>query len=232
MNRTSWAGLVATGLLSLTVLAGCSDDPPPGPNLNPAGGTGGTGNTPSAATMLSPPLSYTILSGPNAVAATTPAPAAYTGVNACNSCHGVNAEGIDNTAPDIRHVPPVYGAWIIRNGGARGMGFSTMSPFAVTALSDADMQAILTWVDSMPKPTTPEGLYKDFCGNCHGPSNPTGGAVAVNIKGIKKGLVTAYVRSGNGMDPMQRGEYMPAFDTTLLTDPELDQIQTYIGSIP
>jgi mono/diheme cytochrome c family protein len=36
---------------------------------------------------------------------------------------------------------------------------------------------------------------------------------------------------GNGTDPTKRAEYMPAFDTTLLTDADLALIETYLGSM-
>jgi len=237
MNRMSLAGLVATGLLSMTALTGCSDDPAPGPGAGGNASTGGTGsgtgggvtagsgNT-TAGTKLDPPNSFTILTDAPAGAA---APAAFS-ANICSTCHGNNAEGVLNNGPEIRHLPATYATWVVRNGGARGAGFSSMAAFPPSSLSDPDLQGIIAWSNSLPRPTTPEGLYKDFCGNCHGPMNPTGGAVPVNIKGLSMGLVQTYVRSGNGTNPMERNEYMPAFDMTQLSDQELAQIQTFLGS--
>jgi mono/diheme cytochrome c family protein len=74
-------------------------------------------------------------------------------------------------------------------------------------------------------------MYQDFCGNCHGPVDPVGGAVPINIKGLPAATVNAAVRSGFAVsDPSKRDAYMPAFDTTLLTDTDLALIRTYIGS--
>jgi mono/diheme cytochrome c family protein len=233
MKRLNWAGRVVTSLLTVTALAGCSDDPAsPNPGGGGSGNTGGGGAgtggaTGKPATMLSGAAAYTVLSGPNATPATTPAPTPYTTTGACIACHGNNGEGIDNLAPEIRHTPLTYASWVVRNGRSG----TSMSPFPVTSLSEADLTTVVTWLDSMPKPTTPEGLYKDFCGNCHGPGAATGGAVAVNITGLSSALVSTYVRTGSGTDPMLRTGYMPKFETTLLTEAELAQIQTFIGSI-
>lgn len=237
MKRTTWAGFVATSLLAVTTVAGCSDDPTPPPTTTAgtnAGGTssggapttGGGGSKP--ATMLSGNAAFTILSPANAPPSTTPAPTAYTTTAACIACHGSNGEGVDSLAPEIRHTPATYSTWIARNGR---MGTS-MSAFPVANLSDADLMSIVTWLDGMPKPTTPEGLYKDFCGNCHGPTQATGGAVAVNITTLKMADVATAVRTGYGTDPALRTGYMPKFDVALLTDAELAQIQTFLGSIP
>jgi mono/diheme cytochrome c family protein len=98
-------------------------------------------------------------------------------------------------------------------------------------LADADLDAINTWQNSFTKPTTGEGLYKVMCGNCHGPMTPTGGSAPISIQGKSKVEVAMYVRNGNGTDVTMRATYMPKFDTTLLTEPELALIETYLGSM-
>lgn len=241
MKRSTWAGFVATGLLAMTTVAGCSDDPPPPPSNTAgtsaagtsaagtsAGGSSTGGSGTGGSTMLSGAAAYTILTGANATPSTATAPAAYTTTAACIACHGSNGEGVDGLAPEIRHTPTAYASWIARNGRAG----TSMSAFPASSLSDADLMAVITWLDGMPKPTTPDGLYKDFCGNCHGPTVATGGAVAVNIKGLKMADVTTYVRGGSGTDPALRTGYMPKFDVSLLSDAELAQIQTFLGSTP
>jgi mono/diheme cytochrome c family protein len=184
------------------------------------------------ATMLSGAAAYTELTGANAMPSATAAPAAYT-ANICYTCHGNNGEGVDGLAPEIRHAPGVYAQWIVRNGGQRdSTSISSMSPFPASSLSDADLTAIISWLGAMPRPTTPDGLYKDFCGNCHGPTQATGGAVAVNITGLKMADVMTAVRTGYGTTPTPRAGYMPKFEVALLSDAELAQIQTFLGSIP
>lgn len=247
MKRSNWAGLVATSLLAVTTLGGCSDDAPPanaGGTANAAGtpattagtGTGGTpaaggsataGTSPMTGTKLDPPNSYTYLTGADAAANATAAPAAYSSAaTACNSCHGANGEGTNLIAPEIRHVSATYANWVIRNG----RGF--MSKFDTSMLSDADMQSIIAWMDSMPKPATGDSLYKDFCGNCHGPTTGSGGAVPVKVTGLTMTQVTNAVRGGFGTDPSYRTAFMPKFEVAALSDAELALIQTFLGSTP
>jgi mono/diheme cytochrome c family protein len=233
MKRSNWAGLVAMGLLSVTAL-GCSDDPTPPPTPGTGGmpatggsGTGGTGNAPPTGVQLAGAAAYTILSGANAAPATAAAPTGYTTTGACVACHASNGEGIDGLAPEIRHAPTAYATWMVRNGRSG----TSMSAFPATSLSDADLTAIITWLGGMPKPTTPDGLYKDFCGNCHGPTGG-GGAVPVKITGLPTATVDLYVRGGNGAPQGARNEYMPAFDVALLTEAEFAQIKTFLGTTP
>jgi mono/diheme cytochrome c family protein len=105
-----------------------------------------------------------------------------------------------------------------------------MIAFPTTTLSDADLDSINTWQNSFTKPTTGQGLYTAMCGNCHGPMTPTGGSAPIAIQGKSKADVAMYVRNGNGTDLAMRTSYMPAFDTTLLSETELDLIQTFLGS--
>jgi len=105
-----------------------------------------------------------------------------------------------------------------------------MVAFDMNLLPDADMMGIVTWLGSLPRPTTPAGLYKDFCGNCHGPMTPSGGAVPVSIANETIMNVQQKVRMGVGTDPAMRNNYMPAFSTTDLTDAELTMIEQFIGA--
>ena len=139
--------------------------------------------------------------------------------------------GTASIAPEIRFTPKDYAVAVVRNGRKTPAGGdSAMTPYPATSVSDADLEAINTWQNSFPKPTTGQGLYKAMCGNCHGPSAPTGGSAPVSIQGKSKAQVAMFVRNGFGTDVTKRAEYMPKYDTTLLTDAELALIETYLGS--
>jgi len=236
MKRAYWAGFAVSGLMTIGALSGCSGDPDPG-NTNgtagtatagtgsgTAGGTGTGGGAPLTGTQLQPPASYTVLSSAEAPPSTTPAPAKY-GSLVCSSCHGANGEG-GLSGPEIRHVSADYAKWIVRNGRAN----TSMVAFDAASLTDAELTEIIAWLDAQPRPTTPQGLYRDFCGNCHGPMTPSGGAVPVSAQSLPTATVTTTVRSGEGTDPSMRNAYMPKFDATALTDAELAQINTFLGS--
>jgi mono/diheme cytochrome c family protein len=206
-----------------------------GASTGGSGGSGAGGGAAGGATggamgvQLQSPQYFVKLMGADA-APGQPAPPAYS-AKICSSCHGANAEGVSGLGPEIRFTPKAYAVGVVRNGRKTPKGdISGMAPFAATTLPDADLDAINTWQNSFTKPTTGPGLYLAMCGNCHGPVTPTGGSAPVSIQGKSKIDVATYVRTGNGTDVAIRTTYMPAFDTTLLTDQELELIQAYLGS--
>lgn len=232
--------VVAVGLTSVVSLAGCSSAEPasPGTAGSGTGGSPATGGSSTSGgvtgTQLMAPAYYASLSDAEATPNPTPPPAVWG--NQCQICHGSQGQGFDVgggilLGPEVRHVPPAYATYTVRNGriGADGKP-SGMVAFNSTMISDADLTAVISWLDTAPKPTTGPLLYKDFCGTCHGPTTPTGGGVPVSIQGKSKMDVATKVRQGFGTDMSKRNEYMPAFDTTLLTEAELGLIEAYIGA--
>jgi mono/diheme cytochrome c family protein len=236
-KSTHCVGVLAMGISLVLALSGCSGDPTPTmPNTagTSAGGSGGGGTGGSAAgsgptgTQLQSPAYHVTLKGADA-AAGQPAPAAY-GSALCSSCHGANAEGT-GVGPEIRFTPKEYAVYAVRKGRKTPSGQdSAMFPVATTTLSDADLDAINTWQNSFPKPTGGQGLYLAMCGNCHGPTTPTGGSAPVSIKGKSQMDVAKYVREGGkGTDPAMRATYMPRFDATLVSDAEITAIVGYLN---
>lgn len=233
-KSTQWLGVFAIGICSVTALPGCSGDPVPSTMpMNTAGATS-TGGTTGAGGMtgiqLQSPSYYVKLSGADA-APGQPAPAGYSATaTSCVTCHGANGEGVQSLAPEIRFTPKEYAVAVVRKGrnSPNGMA-SAMVAFDATKISDADLDAINTWQNSFTKPTTGQGLYLAMCGNCHGPTTPTGGSAPISIKGKSQVDVAMYVRTGNGTDVAMRTTYMPKFDTTLLSDTELASIVTYLN---
>jgi mono/diheme cytochrome c family protein len=246
-KSTQWLGVFAIGIISAAALSGCSaQDPATSSNTagTSAGGTGATGGTTGTGGVASPgvqltgPAAYTVLTGPDATAGATPAPAAWA-AKGCSTCHGSNGEGVSlgttPFGPEIRHVPTTYGTWVVRHGRPSPspmVAFPEVPAAGTTDISAADLTSILTWLQGQPKPTTGEGLYKDFCGNCHGPKMGTGGVVPVSIVGKKMTDITQKVRMGEGIDPSMRNGYMPAEDMVSLTDAELGLIATFLGATP
>jgi mono/diheme cytochrome c family protein len=226
MNRSTRAKLLAAGLLSATTLGGCSGDPPPGA----AGGAGSS----STAMGLPAPQWFVNLTATEAPAGPAPAPAAFTSL-VCSSCHKDVGQGNSILGPEIRHIDATYATWVVRTGRGNMAPYvrteAEKTPMAGGVVTDAELTEIITWLNGQPKPTTPDGLYRDFCGNCHGP-NGTGGAVPTAIKGLSLGLFDAYVRGGSGADPAMRNGFMPKFDDTKLTAAELQQITTFLGAVP
>lgn len=250
MKKMHWLGVVATSLISASTLAGCSgDDAPPvnagGSSSSTAGtGTSGTGTTAGTGTggtgggssnvgvQLTGIPAYTILTAAEAPAGAAP-PAAYNGAAICGTCHGMNAQGTDGLAPEIRHTPAAFFKGVVRAGRKDHTGAITgMAAFPATSISDADLDAVSAWVLALPKPTTGEALYHSMCGNCHGPKMATGGGSPIKIQGATVANVDKFVRmGGTGTDVNDRKTYMPAYDTTLLTDAELTLIKQFIGAI-
>lgn len=234
-KSTQWLGVFAIGICSVTALPGCSGDPAPSTMpMNTAGATGTAGTTGAGGmtgTQLQSPGYFVKLTGADA-APGQPAPAGYTAATtSCGTCHGANGEGVQSLAPEIRFTPKDYAVFVVRNGRKTPNGMvSGMAPFDATKISDADLDAINTWQNSFTKPTTGQGLYLAMCGNCHGPTTPTGGSAPVSIKGKSQVDVAMYVRTGNGTDVANRATYMPKFDTTLLSDTELASIVTYLNT--
>ncbi len=230
--KTGWAILVACiGSLAISGCSGAEEDPP---------GGGGGSKTPvqEKVAPIDGENSFVILSSTDAPQGATAAPAVWS--SSCISCHGDAGQGSPILAPEVRHIPADFATYVIRNGRKDSMDMPTgmvafpadpPAPLGSAVISDADVQAVVAWLNGQPKPTTPEGLYKDFCGNCHGPVSATGGSSGVKLlAGAPGSAIDAAVRNGFGSVPNQRKFYMPKFDTTLLTDAELGLIKQYLGA--
>ena len=244
-KSTHVAGVIAIGIVSVTAFSGCSSTPDPmntggAPSTGGTGtagtvGTAGTGGGPQLGVQVQPPGSYILLSATDAVAGPTPAPAAWASAG-CNVCHGTVGQGVMSLAPEIRHVPAAYAQQVVRkgrffNGVQTGMVAFPMTSADPTVLpiTDADLTAVISWLDGQPKPTTGQGLFLDFCGNCHG-KDGTGGIQPVKVTGETIVAVNQKVRVGEGMDITMRNAFMPPEDATALTDAELALIEQFIGA--
>ncbi len=157
------------------------------------------------------------------------APEAYTMI--CSSCHG--AEGGGTTlGPDIRNPAEWgYGDHVVRNGRDEMDEFSSGMPaYADGIVAQDSLDAIWTWLGQAEKPGDGAGLFARFCANCHDVDGSGGRAEKTVI--IDEATIRAIVRSGHGGDAFGNAtQYMPAFDTDLITDAELDLIVEHIGTL-
>lgn len=153
-------------------------------------------------------------------------PAVYT--TTCAPCHGPQGEGTA-LGYELQHPVEAYSSWVVRNGRPAGGELpGVMTSYDTDAVSDADLEAIWAWLQAMPRAEDGEGLYRDFCGNCHGPDG-RGGAVFEGARGTAASI-TRHVRGGEGGAGYGvRQRYMPAFDAARLSDAELQLIIDFLG---
>lgn len=159
------------------------------------------------------------------------APQAF--IQNCAICHGVDAKGIENLGPEIEHAAPTLVDYYVRNGDNNEWGGPdkgcvedtsapeytergcdkwgpqlVMTKFDSTSVSDADLDAIKTWLDQRPMPSTGQELYGDFCAFCHGP----GGDIPALTYYVKNSDIVASVAL---WQPDTSQPDAPAFESTV-----------------
>jgi mono/diheme cytochrome c family protein len=174
----------------------------------------------------------------------------------CATCHGALGVGVPATnaepmplGPEIQHPVRPYAEWVVRNGredSSEGFEHAMLS-FGTTDdpgtpdcdptfpdgcdvyVSDADLQLIFDYLDTPPQPTTGEGLYLDYCGNCHGADGLGGTTTRALTSTDVLGELTSVVREGTHPgEEDNRPEHMPPMDQTILSDAELQLISDYV----
>ncbi|HYO95126.1 MAG TPA: cytochrome c [Polyangiaceae bacterium] len=150
----------------------------------------------------------------------------------CAVCHGAKGEGVAMLGPEIQHPVRDYATWVIRNGRSGHPSFSksVMPANNATMLPDAALNGMLDALAALPKPTTGEALYKDYCANCHGDKG-TNGPAAHSAKATTA-ITTMHVRSGHNLTQYSmRAKYMPKWMSSELSDAEIGSISTYLNSL-
>jgi len=146
----------------------------------------------------------------------------------CASCHGAAGEGT-SLGYALRHPTRAFATWVIRHGRGGDEFGTAMAAYGSNVISDEQLDEMFTWLDSFPQPTAGEDLYADYCANCHGTDPFDGGVVNKDIGGEGYSEILETAREGESVtDYGDRGEYMPAFSNSRLSDDELKQISDWI----
>ena len=153
-------------------------------------------------------------------------------MSVCSPCHGNEGEGTP-LGYEIQHPVRDYSTWVARNGRPAGnpeLPGSVMVGYAPGTLDDATLTEIWDYLDSFPQPTTGEGLYLDYCRNCHG-EDAAGGITGVDIR-PELGEIFEKVREGEHVgDWANRAEAMPIFDESRLSDAEIQLIADHVATL-
>lgn len=156
-------------------------------------------------------------------------------LSVCAPCHGNEGQGTA-LGYALQHPVRDYSTWVVRNGRPTGnpeLPGSVMTAYAVGTPSDATLEEIWDYLDDFPQPTTGEGLYLDYCRNCHG-EDALGGVTGVSLREPEALLeIFEQVREGEGEDVGYgtRTESMPRFDETRLSDAEIQLIADHVAAL-
>ncbi|MFN3199464.1 MAG: c-type cytochrome [Bradymonadia bacterium] len=146
---------------------------------------------------------------------------------ACAGCHGATGEG-HRRGPQLRSPVVPYATHITRNGRS-GVGYDDAMPaYGHAEISDTELEEMLAWLGSFPKPTDGAGLYGRFCANCHG-ADGRGGPTRASIRGDDLGDWFEAIREGEGgRNYGSRGDYMPRWSRSAITDDEVRKMYQHI----
>ncbi len=132
--------------------------------------------------------------------------------------------------PELQHPIRDYATWVVRNGRAQTTFPLPMTKFAKDKLTDAQLLLIFDYLSLPPQPTTAQGLFGDYCANCHGPKGE-GGPSNRPLSG-QVDNVNSRVRKGSNVGQYSmRHDSMPVFSSTVLTDAELKLLHDYVGKL-
>lgn len=149
----------------------------------------------------------------------------------CARCHGPDGAGTAK-APQILNPVEPYATYVVRNGRGIEMGYvDEMPAFPASQISDGELAAIMQKLGAAEKPTTGEGLYVRFCGNCHG-QDAWGGRVGKGLTDELDELGEAIREGHGGNDYGDREEYMPAWSSSKLTNGDIALIEAYLRGVP
>jgi mono/diheme cytochrome c family protein len=148
----------------------------------------------------------------------------------CMFCHGFDGEGTDE-GPEIQHPVEDYSTWVIRTGREHPDYDDAMLAYTEEELPDEALAAIFTFLQSIPMPTTGEGLYHDHCENCHG-ADARGGVTTRDITPEGAMGFLNHVRQGAHPGEFDnRTEYMHAYTPQELTDEQVTLIFDYVQTL-
>jgi cytochrome c551 len=142
----------------------------------------------------------------------------------CAACHGDEGEG-NEIGPTLRFRDAELIRFSVREG-RNGPGVpSAMPTYDEHQIPPEKLTEIIEWLSSFPNPTTGEGLYGQYCANCHG-EDALGGPSFEPIAGLAR--VESDIREGHDGPFEHRREYMTAWTEEQLSSEEVDLIEQYL----
>jgi mono/diheme cytochrome c family protein len=149
----------------------------------------------------------------------------------CAGCHGASGEGTTR-GYEIRNTKADYATYVIRNGRPGVPYFrDSMPKYTSHLVSDAQLNAIISFLRSAPKPVTGMLLYNRFCASCHG-YDGKGGVSGKALTGKGFDAFEEGVRLGKGDQAFaDRRRYMPAWTASEISADEIRLITTYVRSL-
>lgn len=150
----------------------------------------------------------------------------------CATCHGAQGEGSE-LGPELQHPVVAFSSFVARNGQTGGEYPGVMIAYPDTLVSDDQLDEIWAFLGSFPQPETGEGLWLDYCGNCHG-KDGLGGRVNKDIreKANELGDMREKVREGEGGNNYgAAAQYMPHWGSGEISDAEIDSIASHLGTL-
>ncbi len=146
----------------------------------------------------------------------------------CSVCHGADALG-GELGPGVRYSDSGFAHFLVREGRESMTYPAPMIPIGEEALTDAEVDLIVDYLWSFPKPTTGEELFLQVCSGCHGADGrggPTGRSVAGEGHAAER-----LVRNGHSGAYDDRREFMPSYDQQQITDQELQLLIAHLDSL-
>lgn len=148
----------------------------------------------------------------------------------CAPCHGVEGQG-SPLGPELQHPVADYATWVARHGRATNTYPVPMAAYDTTLVSVEQLGEIWLWLGSFPMPSTGQGLYEDYCANCHG-ADALGGRVGKRIDDQEIQDVEEKVREGEGGNNFaSTAQYMPHWSSAELSSNQLALIAEYITGL-
>jgi mono/diheme cytochrome c family protein len=148
----------------------------------------------------------------------------------CVGCHGDVGAGIDTKGMQLRYDDDAFSAYWVRAGRGTNAFDSPMPAYPASMISNQQLDEMFTWIRSEPHPTDGEGLFNQYCANCHG-ADGRGGSSGESIRG--SGAFTGVVRQGknraDGYD--RRRSYMSAWTSAQISDAEIQLISAYAAGL-
>lgn len=145
----------------------------------------------------------------------------------CAYCHGQDALGVPGQGPEVRHPPEDYARWLVRNGRMDHPDYPDgMAPYDTCVVTNVMLDDIIAFLNEFPVPTDGQGLYEDFCANCHGVDG-RGGVTARDLNGEVHAVSMITSTGHNPADYANRREFMPVM-TQQLSSAQIDLISQYL----